>query len=104
MTTMTNDHSYPRVSWRLESMYTLQENEPDQHAVHVTPGVSRTTTICKVSTKSKSVPCSRDEVLAPNDTRSNRLSSVSFPLQQTTLKQGVRFGEVVTRLLGFKAP
>jgi hypothetical protein len=39
--------------------------EPDQHVVRVTPGISRTTTICKVPTKSKSGLCSRDEVLAP---------------------------------------
>jgi hypothetical protein len=46
--------------------------EPDQHIVRATLGVSRTTTIRKVPTKSKLVPCSRDEVLAPSDTRPDR--------------------------------
>jgi hypothetical protein len=38
--------------------------EPDQHVVHVTSGVSCTTTGCEVPTKLKSVPCSQDEVSA----------------------------------------
>jgi hypothetical protein len=64
--------------------------EPDQHAVRTTHRVPRTTTICEVPTKSKLVPCSwvKSWLLA------------SFPLQQTSLKQGVRFGEVLKRLLG----
>jgi hypothetical protein len=41
--------------------------EPDQHIVHMAPWVSRTTTVRKVSTRSKSGPCSRYEVLAPSD-------------------------------------
>jgi hypothetical protein len=41
--------------------------EPDQHVVHVTPGVSRTTTIGEVPTKSKSGLCSEDVVLASSD-------------------------------------
>jgi hypothetical protein len=41
--------------------------ELDQHIVRATPGVSRTTTVRKVPTKSKSGLCSRDEVLAPSD-------------------------------------
>jgi hypothetical protein len=41
--------------------------EPDQHAVRATLGVSRTATICEVPTKSKSSLCSRDEVLDPSD-------------------------------------
>jgi hypothetical protein len=61
--------------------------EPDQHAV-------RTTTICEVPTKSKLVPYSRVKSWLP----------ASFPLQQTSLKQGVRFGEVVTGLLGLPGP
>jgi hypothetical protein len=66
--------------------------ELDQHVVHVASRVSRTTTVCKVPTKSKSDPCSRNEVLAPRD-RSTHPSSwaASFSLQQTTSKQG---GEV----------
>jgi hypothetical protein len=46
--------------------------EPDQRTIHVTPGVSRTTTLCEVPTKSKSGPCSRDEVLAASDARPDR--------------------------------
>jgi hypothetical protein len=38
--------------------------EPDQHVVRTTPGVSHTTTVCEVPTNSKSDPCSRDEVLS----------------------------------------
>jgi hypothetical protein len=41
--------------------------EPDQHVVHVTPRVSRTTTIGEVPTKSKSGLCSEDVVLASSD-------------------------------------
>jgi hypothetical protein len=63
--------------------------EPDQHVVCVTPGVSRMTTVHEVPTKSKSGLCSRDEVLAPSD-HSARPSSwaVSFYLHQITLKLG----------------
>jgi hypothetical protein len=46
--------------------------EPDQQDVRVTPGVSHTTTICEVATKSKSSPCSRDEVFAPSDAHIGR--------------------------------
>jgi hypothetical protein len=41
--------------------------EPGQHVIRVTPGVSRTTTVREVPTKSKSGLCSRDEVLTPSD-------------------------------------
>jgi hypothetical protein len=41
--------------------------DPNQHVIHVTPRVSRTTTVREVPTKSKSGLCSRDEVLAPSD-------------------------------------
>jgi hypothetical protein len=41
--------------------------EPDQQVVCMAPLVSRTTTIREVPTKSKLVPCSLDEVLAPSD-------------------------------------
>jgi hypothetical protein len=54
--------------------------EPDQHAVRVTPGVSRTTTVCEVPTKSKLGLCSWDEVLAPSDTRPGRHPHASFSL------------------------
>jgi hypothetical protein len=61
--------------------------EPNQHVIRMTPGVSRTTTIREVPTKSKLGLCSWDEALAPSDHLA-RLSSwaVSFSLQQTTLK------------------
>jgi hypothetical protein len=39
----------------------------DQHIVHVSPRVLRTTIVGEVPTKSKSGLCSRDEVLAPSD-------------------------------------
>jgi hypothetical protein len=42
--------------------------------------------------------------LAPSDTRLGRHPGASFPLQQTTSKQGVRFGEVVIGLLGLPDP
>jgi hypothetical protein len=63
---------------------------PDQHVVRTAPRVSRTTTVRKVPTKSKSGLCSWDEVLAPSD-RPVRPSSwaASFSLQQTTSKQGM---------------
>jgi hypothetical protein len=46
--------------------------EHDQHAVRVAPGVSSTTTLWEVPTKSKSGPCSWDGVLAPNDAQLDR--------------------------------
>jgi hypothetical protein len=78
--------------------------ELDQQAIRVTHGVSRMITICEVLTKSKSIPCSRGEVLAPSDTRSGHHPSASFSPQQTTSKQVVRFSEVVTGLLGLLSP
>jgi hypothetical protein len=92
------------VSPRLESIYTLQGKEPDQHIVHVTSKFSRMTTICEVSTKSKLVPCSQDEVLAPNNTQLSYHPRASFLLQQTTSKQEMWFGEAVTGLLGLPVP
>jgi hypothetical protein len=41
--------------------------EPDQHVVRLASWVSCTKTVREVCTKSKLGPCSRDEVLAPND-------------------------------------
>jgi hypothetical protein len=41
--------------------------ETEHHVVHVTPRVSRLTTVHKVPTKSKSGFCSWDEALAPSD-------------------------------------
>jgi hypothetical protein len=43
--------------------------EPGQHVVRVTPEVSHTTIVREIPTRSKSVPWSRDEVLAPSNTR-----------------------------------
>jgi hypothetical protein len=61
--------------------------ESDQHVVCVTPRASHTITVCEVPTKSKLVPYSRDEVLAPSDTQPGRHPGASFSLQQTTSKQ-----------------
>jgi hypothetical protein len=41
--------------------------EPDQHIVRVAPRVSHMTTAHEVPTKSKSGPCSWDEVLPPSN-------------------------------------
>jgi hypothetical protein len=61
--------------------------EPNQHVVHVTHWVSRTTTIREVPTRSKLGPCSRDEVLAPSDRPAWPSSwAASFFFQQTTLR------------------
>jgi hypothetical protein len=46
--------------------------ELDQQVVRMTPGVSRTTIVYEVPTKSKLSLCSRDEVLAPSDARPGR--------------------------------
>jgi hypothetical protein len=62
--------------------------EPDQHVICVALGIQRTTTVRKAPTKSKSNPCSRDEVLAPSDRPAQPSSwAASFSLQQTTMKQ-----------------
>jgi hypothetical protein len=46
--------------------------QPDQHIVHVTPGVSHTITIHEVPTKSKLGPCTWDDVMAPSHTQPSR--------------------------------
>jgi hypothetical protein len=46
--------------------------EYDPHIVHVAPGVSRTTTVGEVPSKSKSGRCSEDEVLTPRNAWPNR--------------------------------
>jgi hypothetical protein len=61
---------------------------PDQHIVSVTPRVSRTTTVCEVPTKSKSVPCFRDEVLPPSDTPAQPSSRCLIPPLTNHLKAG----------------
>jgi hypothetical protein len=61
--------------------------------------------IRKLPTKLKSGPYSKDEVLAPSDRPAHPSSwAASFSLQQTTLKQEVRFDKVVTKLLGLPGP
>jgi hypothetical protein len=61
--------------------------EPDQHIVRVTPRVLCTINICKLPTKLKSDPYSKDEVLAPSDRPAHPSSwAASFSLQQTTSK------------------
>jgi hypothetical protein len=66
--------------------------EPDQHVVRVAPRASRTTTIRKIPTKSKSGPCSRDEVLSPSDARLGRhpgLPHSSYLMQNPYLMQNL---------------
>jgi hypothetical protein len=63
---------------RIDIYYTGEEL--DQHIVHATPGVSRTTTVCEIPTKSKSISCSWDEVLAPRDTQPSHHPGASFSL------------------------
>jgi hypothetical protein len=87
--------------------------EPDQHivrviprvsrttTVRVTPEVSRMTTVCEVPTKSKSGPCSQDEVLALSDARPGRHPGLHHsPSNKPPWSKEVQFDEVVTGLLG----
>jgi hypothetical protein len=64
-------------------IYTIGE-EPDQHVICVAPGVSRTTTIRKVPTKSKSGSRSLDEVLAPSDAQPDRHPGLPHSLSNTS--------------------
>jgi hypothetical protein len=79
--------------------------ELDRHVVLMTPGVSSTTTIDNVPTKSKSRLCSQDEVLAPSNAQPGRHSrlphSASNKLPRS--REGW-FNKVVTRLLGLPSP
>jgi hypothetical protein len=67
----------------------------------VTPGVSRTTIVREVPTKSKLGPCSQDEVLAPSDARPGHHPGLPHsPSNKPPRSWEVRFDEVVTGLLG----
>jgi hypothetical protein len=79
--------------------------KPDQHIVRATPGVSRTTTIRKVPTKSKSGSCSRDEVLTSSDARPGRHPGLPHsPSNKLPQSREVWFNKVVTGLLGLQDP
>jgi hypothetical protein len=77
--------------------------KPDQHIVRAAPGASRTTTIHKVPTKSKSDSCSRDEVLTSSDARPGRHPGLPHsPSNKLPQSREVWFNKVVTRLLGLQ--
>jgi hypothetical protein len=79
--------------------------EHDQHIVRMTPGVSRMTTIRKVPIKSKSGPCSWDEVLAHSDARPGHHHGLPHsPFNKPPRNREVQLDEVVNRLLGLSAP
>jgi hypothetical protein len=73
----------------------------DQHIVRVAYRVSRTTTLHKVPTRSKSGLCSRDEILVPSDRSARPLSwATSFSLHKPPQSKEKWFNKVVTKLLG----
>jgi hypothetical protein len=79
--------------------------EPDQRIIRVAPQVSRTTTVCEVPTKSKSGPCSRDEVLAPSDCPSGLHPRLPHsPSTKPPRSREVQFNKEVTKLLGYRGP
>jgi hypothetical protein len=79
--------------------------EPDQHVVCATPGVSRTTTICEVPTKLKLSSCSQDEVLAPAIVQPGRHHGLPHsPSKKPPQSREVQFDKVVTRLLALPGP
>jgi hypothetical protein len=81
------------------------EEEPDQHIVCVAPGVPCMTTVREVTTKWKSGPYSRDEVLAPSDARPGSHPGLPHsPFDKPPQSREVRLDEVVTRLLGLSGP
>jgi hypothetical protein len=83
----------------------LAGEEPDQHAVGVAPGVSRTATIGEVLTKSKSGLCSRDEVLASSNSRLGRHSGLPhYPSNKPPRSREGQFDKVVIGLLGLPGP
>jgi hypothetical protein len=76
------------------------EEEFDHHVVRTTLGVLRMTTVREVPTKSKSGPCSRDDVLAPNDAWLSRHPGLPHsPSNKPPQSKEVRFDKVVTGLL-----
>jgi hypothetical protein len=83
----------------------LVGKEPDWHIVRVAPGVSRTTTVGEVYTKSKSGLCSRDEVLAPSDARlGHHLELPHSPSNKPPQSREGQFDKVVPGLLGLSCP
>jgi hypothetical protein len=79
--------------------------ESDRHIVRVAPGVSHTTAIGKVPTKSKSGLYSQDEVLATNNARPGRHSGLpQSPSNKLPQSREGQFNEVVTGLLGLPGP
>jgi hypothetical protein len=75
--------------------------EPDQHIIRMAPGVSCTTTVREVPTKSKSGLCSRDEVLAPSDARPGHHPGLPHsPSNKPPWSREGWFDKVVTGLLG----
>jgi hypothetical protein len=81
------------------------EEKLDRHVVRVAPRVSCITTVHEVSTKSKSGPCSRGEVLAPTNARLSCHPEVSHsPSNKPFRSREARFDEVVTGLLVLSGP
>jgi hypothetical protein len=79
--------------------------EHDRHVIHVALGVSRTTTIGEVPTKSKLGLCSRDEVLAPSDARSSLHTEMPHsPSNKPPRSREGRFDKVVPGLLDLPGP
>jgi hypothetical protein len=79
--------------------------EPDQHIIRMAPGVSCTTTVREVPTKSKSGLCSRDEVLAPSNARPDSHSGLPHsPSNKLPRSREGQFDKVVTGLLGLSGP
>jgi hypothetical protein len=69
------------------------------------PGVSRMTTVSEVPTKSKSGPCSQDEVLAPSDARPGRHSGLSHSSSnKPPRRREVWLDKVISRLLSLSGP
>jgi hypothetical protein len=85
--------------------YTPSRGRTWQHVVRLTPNVSRTTTVHEFHTRSKSPPCSRDEVLAPTYTQSGRHPRLPHsPSNKPPQSREVWFDKVVTGLLGLLGP
>jgi hypothetical protein len=83
----------------------LVGEEPDWHIIRMAPGVSRTTTVGEVYTKSKSGLCSRDEVLAPSDARlGHYLGLPHSPSNKPPQCREGQFDKVVPGLLGLPCP
>jgi hypothetical protein len=101
---MTATDKWPLIS---ESVAVTQINihptgeEPDRHIVRVALGVSCTTTVREVPTKSKLGLCSREEILAPSDARPDRHPGLPHsPSNKQPRSREGWFDKVVTGLLG----